>query len=119
MTTGSISRQGIATGLALAALALPVSLAGPGSASAATGSHIGGRVASQPGTAAPTSFTLQRNNGKFATVLIHGSTVVERRYGAHTNVGAVSGGDKLTVWGTFESGNAVFDATLVQDNSIQ
>ena len=86
-------------------------------ASAAAGAHIGGTVTAAPG-GLPDNLSLLRHNGATATVTWHVTTVT-RRYGGATEVAAVSMGDRLTMQGSFEPGTTTFDATQIQDMSIQ
>src|SRR5579884_259017 len=105
--------------LGLGALVLGGVLASLTPAAAATRPNIGGKVTSEPGSAAPTIFTMQRHNGKTATVVVSTSTVVLRRYGAHSDISAVNEGDSIQVWGSFQAGTNTFNATQIRDNSIQ
>src|SRR5579875_606645 len=85
----------------------------------AAGPQIGGKVTSETGTAAPTSFTFLRHNGLTATIEVSSTTVVTRRYGAKTDISGINIGDTLSIWGSFQSGTSVFDATRITDKSIQ
>jgi ribosomal protein L19 len=107
--------------LVMAGSAALLGLGAPSTAPAlaATNPQIAGTVTSEPGAASPTTFTFTRRNGMTATINVTSSTVILRRYNAHTDIDAVSVGDSLAVWGTFEPGSTVFDATRIQDNSIQ
>lgn len=111
--------SGFAAVLTAAVVLLPLTPVPTPPASAAAAVHIAGVVTSQPGSAAPTSFTFHRRNGHDATINVSSGTVVLRRYNGHTDIGAVSEGDTLQLWGAFETGGSVFDATRIRDNSIQ
>jgi hypothetical protein len=122
MTLPAPFRSRLARGVTIAAGAsamLTFGIQPSAPVSAAAPAHIAGTVTAAPSTAAPTSFTFRRRNNLTATISVSTSTVVVRRYGGRTGITAVGAGDSLQVWGSFEAGNTVFDATKIEDASLQ
>lgn len=88
-------------------------------AAAAPISRIQGVITAAPGAALPTSFQLRRANGMMATVNIPSTTAIVLRYGGTATVATLTTGDHLVLNGAFETGNAVFDATRIQNVSVE
>lgn len=109
---------GSRTAVALLSVCASVSMASQFSAApaaAAAAPRIMGVVTTAPSTTLPTSFQLRRANGMMATVNVPATAAVVLRYGGPSTPTTITTGDHLVLFGQFEPGNAIFDATRVQD----
>lgn len=88
-------------------------------AAAAPTARIMGVITAAPGTSLPTSFQMRRANGMMATVNVPATAAIALRYGGAGTIATLTPGDHLVLNGAFQPGAATFDATRIQDLSIE
>jgi len=78
-----------------------------------------GRLALEPGVTAPTYLRVRLDDGRAITVNVGAGTAIVRRYDGASSLDQLAIGDLLQLKGSFEPGSNTFDASYIEDVSLQ
>lgn len=80
---------------------------------------ITGTLTALSGATTPATLTVQTVGGLSIDVTVPATATVVRRYDGPSGLGKMTVGDRVSVWGSFESGSNTFDAVRLRDWTIQ